>query len=481
MKKKQRKKNRTGDIVMIFLMFVVLCVTGGCKDEKTDTLTHDPSKPIEITDFTPKDGAARTRLFIYGKNFGTDLKLIKVKIGGINAKVIGSNGECIYCVVPPRAYEGTVEVSIGEEGSTPALAEATGKFKYERKTVVGTLCGYVSETGEFKVTDGPFETAGFNEISWLSFDPQNSKHLYAVEERASIRLIDLGQQEVSTTITTGQMNIDRPRNIVWYPDGNTMLVCNDQGSEDGISNVAMTRDDKFLRAEVIARSRSCNGSAVHPVNGEIYFSQWEGGSIWRQEPRAGEPKQELFKVWANGYEIGLVFHPTGNYAYLIVHNSHCIVKSNYNWKEKRLEVPQPFAGNYGANGWLDGVGTSAKFDTPWQGVFVKNEVYEKQGKTDIYDFYICDRQTCSIRKITPEGMVTTFAGRGSEGLDSKHYGYIDGDLRKEARFDQPCGIAYDEEQKTFYISDLKNHRIRSIIVESDTSGDEPGEQVEDKP
>ncbi len=457
--------------VTILLMIILFCIVCSCKDDdNTGNKNYDPSQPVKITEFTPKNGAARTRLFIYGENFGTDLSLINVTIGGLKAKVIGSNGECIYCVVPSRAYEGTVKVSIGTEPNFSEV-EAIEKFKYESKTVVSTLCGYVSETGEYKVTDGPFETAGFNVVSWLSFDPKNSKHLYGVEEYSSIRLIDLEKREVSTTVTTGQMNISRPRTISWFPGGDNMLVGNDQGSEDGISNVVLPRSENFLRAEVVTRSRSCNGSAVHPVNGEVYFSQWEGGSIWRFDPKVDKDKKELFKVWANGYEIGIVFHPTGNYAYLIIHNNHCIVKSNYNWAEKRLDIPQPFVGNYGSNGWVDGVGTAARFDTPWQGVFVKNEKYEKQGKSDIYDFYVCDRHTGSIRKITPEGMVTTFAGRGSEGLDSKHYGYIDGDLRKEARFDQPCGLAYDEETKTFYIGDVQNRRIRMIAVEEDVQSD----------
>lgn len=478
MKKKERKKNKAGNIMLIFLMFVMLCFGGGCKDNKVDMRTHDPSKPIEITDFTPKNGAARTRLFIYGENFGTDLSLIKVKIGGINAKVIGCNGECLYCVVPQRAFDGTIEVSIGVEGSTPVIAEATGKFQYERRTMVGTLCGYVSETGHFEVTDGPFDKAGFNNITWLTFDPKNENHIYAVEEGASIRLIDLEKQEVSTVITNGQMNLSRPRTISWTPDGDGMIVCNDQGSEDGISNIYLSREDKFLRATPITWSRSCNGTAVHPVNGELYFSQYEGGSIWRFDPKTGEPRQELFKVWANGYEICPVFHPTGNYAYLVIYNSQCIVKSNYNWKEKKLDVPQPFVGDFGQTGWLDGVGTSARFDNPWQGVFVKNEEYEKQGREDIYDFYISERATHSIRKITPEGMVTTFAGRGSTGLDGNAWGYIDGDLRKEARFNQPMGLTYNDVTKTFYIADRDNRRVRMVVVENDTKNGS-GEEVKD--
>ena len=46
-----------------------------------------------------------------------------------------------------------------------------------------------------------------------------------------------------------------------------------------------------------------------------------------------------------------------------------------------------------------------------------------------------------IRKITPQGKVSTFAGRGSASLNGNPWGYVDGDLRQEARFDRPKGIA----------------------------------------
>ncbi|HAJ82526.1 MAG: hypothetical protein CMB97_02445, partial [Flavobacteriaceae bacterium] len=69
------------------------------------------------------------------------------------------------------------------------------------------------------------------------------------------------------------------------------------------------------------------------------------------------------------------------------------------------------------------------------------------------------------RKLTPEGSVTTFAGRGSSSINPDPWGYVNGDLREEARFDQPTGIAYNEEEKAFYIGDKSNHRFRKIALE----------------
>lgn len=81
---------------LIFFLISLLII--GCKDETTTTSTiHDPSKPVQITGFEPTEGGARTRLYIQGNNFGSNTDDIKVKIGGLPAKVIGVM-EILYIV-----------------------------------------------------------------------------------------------------------------------------------------------------------------------------------------------------------------------------------------------------------------------------------------------------------------------------------------------------------------------------------------------
>jgi DNA-binding beta-propeller fold protein YncE len=63
-----------------------------------------------------------------------------------------------------------------------------------------------------------------------------------------------------------------------------------------------------------------------------------------------------------------------------------------------------------------------------------------------------------IRKITPEGVVSTFAGRPQKS------GYSDGALR-DAQFNNPRGIIYDQASGTFYVADQANRRIRTISTE----------------
>lgn len=53
-----------------------LLMAAGCTDNTTTSeiaMSYaDPGKPVKFTDFTPKTGAAATRIYITGDNFGTD-------------------------------------------------------------------------------------------------------------------------------------------------------------------------------------------------------------------------------------------------------------------------------------------------------------------------------------------------------------------------------------------------------------------------
>jgi sugar lactone lactonase YvrE len=99
----------------------------------------------------------------------------------------------------------------------------------------------------------------------------------------------------------------------------------------------------------------------------------------------------------------------------------------------------------GANGWSDGTGTAAQFNGSSDGIAV-----DSTGTV-----YISDSGGKSIRKVTPSGVVTTFAGSGTSGS-----GYVDG-TGTAARFNGADGIAVDS-SGTLYVADSSNDRIRKI-------------------
>ncbi|MFI5135392.1 MAG: SMP-30/gluconolactonase/LRE family protein [Chitinophagales bacterium] len=96
----------------------------------------------------------------------------------------------------------------------------------------------------------------------------------------------------------------------------------------------------------------------------------------------------------------------------------------------------------GVAGYLDGPGSTAKFNAP------SDLCADANG-----NIYVSDFQNQYIRKIAPDGTVSTIAGSGIAG-------YMDG-ASNVAEFNYPRGICIDT-QGNLFIADSWNHRIRKI-------------------
>ncbi|WP_200976639.1 IPT/TIG domain-containing protein [Echinicola sp. 20G] len=476
---------------LYLMMALIMVFMSSCQIDNQDMVEqppYDSSKPVVVSDFTPKSGGAGQRLVIYGKNFGTDADIVSVFIGGKEAKVINVNGEALYCLVPRQAFKGDIEVRVGR-GDSQGISSSDKFFDYERKMVVSTLVGYKNDRGDEPWKDGKFKSedesemaSGFWEPSFMKFDPLNPKHLWVTFDfNNGLYLIDLED----STVTKKRSDFDRPRSIDFTLDGQYMIIAEDRGGENDRATYRLSRDKDWQDREILTRYRQCNGASVHPVNGELYFNSYEKGQFFRfdlnkyfDEGLGDKDYETLFVVHDPGWEYKIFMHPTGNYAYIMVINQHYILRVDYNWEKEQFNQPYLVCGQLRGDGYQDGVGSDVRLRNPYQGVFVKNETYLDEDKPDQYDFYFTDQHNHAIRKLTPEGSVTTFAGRGSSSINPDPWGYVDGDLREEARFDRPSGIAYSEEDKAFYIGDQMNHRIRKIALE-ELDESEPGEETED--
>jgi sugar lactone lactonase YvrE len=100
-----------------------------------------------------------------------------------------------------------------------------------------------------------------------------------------------------------------------------------------------------------------------------------------------------------------------------------------------------FAGNVNS-GSDDGLGTDARFTLPYSLAIDANDF-----------IYVADTYNNRIRRITPDGMVTTFAGSGAPGR-------TDG-VGKAATFRVPYSIAIDKDGD-MYVADQGNNCIRKI-------------------
>ncbi len=103
------------------------------------------------------------------------------------------------------------------------------------------------------------------------------------------------------------------------------------------------------------------------------------------------------------------------------------------------------AGTVNTIGNSDGVGTAARFFTP-RGLAV-------DGSGNVF---VADSSNHAIRRIAPDGMVTTFAGLAGSG----NFGSTDA-IGTVARFNAPIGLAFDL-SGNLIVADSNNHTIRSV-------------------
>lgn len=132
--------------------------------------------------------------------------------------------------------------------------------------------------------------------------------------------------------------------------------------------------------------------------------------------------------------FGLAFNSSGD-----------LFVADYNNYKIRKITPtgdvSTFAGS-GTVGFVDGNGVMASFN------FVTDLDFDSAG-----NLFVCDYNNHCIRKITPSGEVTTFAGTNS-------FGSVDG-IGTNARFKYPSAMVIDE-WDNIYVTDFDNHKIRKI-------------------
>jgi hypothetical protein len=107
------------------------------------------------------------------------------------------------------------------------------------------------------------------------------------------------------------------------------------------------------------------------------------------------------------------------------------------------------AGSSGSTGFSNATGAAARFNTPTYMIY--------DGARTLY---VSDTQNHSIRKITPAGVVTTYAGTGSSGSANGN--------GTSASFNGPGGLALDS-SSNLYVGDTNNGLVRKITPARDVT------------
>lgn len=262
----------------------------------------------------------------------------------------------------------------------------------EVSTLAGSISGYI---------DGVGTAAAFKSPNKITVDKNNN--LYVTDNYFKIRKVT-------------------PNGEVTTYAGST------SGYADGISTVAQFRAPIDIALDAnnnlyIADSYNHKVRKINP-SGEVTTlagsTQGFDDSITIISPKFAAPD-------------AVALDASGN-VYVSDYGNHKIRKITPNG------IVTTFAGS--TEGFAEGTGTAAQFAFP-EGI-----------TTDVAgNVYLADHNNGRIRKITPSGVVSTFAGQGGVG-------YLDGPL-SNAMFKGISDIAFDS-KGNMYVVDMFNHMIRKI-------------------
>jgi len=192
--------------------------------------------------------------------------------------------------------------------------------------------------------------------------------------------------------------------------------------------------------------------AVDP-SGNVFVTDWRNDTIRKITPAgvvttfAGIPCVAGFADGGPGvatfnWPIGIAVDAAG-FVYVTDYNNSLIRKIT------PAGVVSTIAGFPLSYGFADGNGSTARFNGT-HGIAV-----DSAG-----NLYVADAYNNRIRKITPAGDVTTLAGIGANG-------WVDGPP-STARFDTPTGVSVDA-SGVVYVADRVNHRVRKITPDGTVS------------
>ncbi len=187
-----------------------------------------------------------------------------------------------------------------------------------------------------------------------------------------------------------------------------------------------------------------SGLCTDPTGTIIYVADSNNNRIRKIDTNTG--MVTTIACSTEGYADGLgttaqFFHPSD---VCMDSNGYLYVVDELNHKIRKIDLSTntvtTFAGS--TQGYLNGLGTNAKFNDPHRICIDSNN-----------NLYVSEWQGNRIRKITPTGQVTNLAGSGVAG-------FADG-VGTNAKFYAPRGLCVDN-QNNIYVADQVNFKVRKI-------------------
>jgi sugar lactone lactonase YvrE len=357
--------------------------------------------PLVVNSMSPKEGPGDTTVTITGTGFSATAAQDSVFFNGKIASIISATSTALVVTVPSLAGTGVVSVVV----SGDSIAGPT--FTYDYRYVVSTLAG----SGKQGFADGSGSSAQFYGPYGVAADSLGN--IYVADERNNrIRLVT--SAGLVSTLAGGTDIVG-----LFYANGNGSAA-------------------RFFYPTGVALDAKSNVYVADLGNNRIRMVAPSG----LVSTLAGNGSE----AYADGALTAAAFNTPGSVALDGQQNVYVAdINDNRIRKITPAGLVNTLAGSGASNGpggYADGIGTTAKFNAPG-GLAV-----DAQG-----NIYVADMANDRIRKVTPQGVVTTLAGSGTAG-------YADGNAAI-AQFSYPMGVVLDK-LGDVYVGDAGNASIRMI-------------------
>lgn len=468
------------------LLLLLAGFTASCSDDKTDDTGSDqPTAAPVFTSFSPERGKGGDLLTVTGEHFGSNASRITVLVNNTPAVLSAVSDTRIEAIVPEECGTGEIRIGVRRtvSGSENLFEHRfPTAFTYIRASGVTTYAGVSGAKGQY--TFGSLLTSKLFAPGQLVSDAADN--LYLSEWNRGIRqLVGNQTSQLMDFFHTGA-NLGGFGTGDWVSDFKG-LAFSPTGDRCWLLGARPTSRGAFLgytlKSENYANyygdsSEDMDGMvgiAVNPVDGTIVLVRNVWGpfeQIYTYDPETHTATHADWytQTWANS-ESHPVWSKDGTKLFILHQSLHYISRYDYDPQTKAFSNEiEEFAGKkdlqtdesdpnrlikgYGA-GYADGQGGEARFNTPQWGCC-----------DDAGNLYVTDRRNHCIRRIDPDGNVTTLAGVPCPDSDTNPAAFQNGGLA-EAVFNQPAGIAIDL-KGNIYVSEEEFADIRKITIGNDT-------------
>lgn len=319
--------------------------------------------------------------------------------------VLGPDGQTVYATPPSLSFPFATAANV------PAFLPLTGHLVFSRTSVA------VVNNGLTTVTAGH----GFDLAFPLTSKPP-APAAPAIQFQPVSKIASPGDQVQFSVVYTG----GSPLSVQWKKDG--VAVPGATGSPLQFSSVQVANAGTYTVEISNSSGTIVSTPALLGVRSVYNFTPYAGVI---GQPGAADGPAGIGKLSFPGPvavdRAGAIYVGDGTCIRKVAPDGSIIT----------------LAGLNGATGSADGAGSDARFSSPW------GLAFDAAG-----NLYVADLQNSNVRKITPDGRVTTLAGTAGAR------GYVDA-TGTAARFSGPTGVAVNAAGDV-YVSDVGNYLIRKI-------------------